>query len=133
MLILADNDVGGAVTALRRMFESDEFSEFAEALDVQFIEFEELGLPRDASDRQVWQASQEAGAILITGNRASGDQSLENTIQEHGHIDSLPVVTLADPQRVIRDRSYTEKCVLSLLDLIDRIDSLRGTGRLFVP
>jgi len=133
MLILADNDVGGAVTALRRMFESDEFCVSAEALDVQFIEFEELRLPRDASDRQVWQASQEAGAIPITGNRASGDQSLENTIQEHGHTDSLPIVTLADRQRVIRDRSYTEKCVLSLLDLIDRIHSLRGTGRLFVP
>jgi hypothetical protein len=133
VLVLADNDVGGAVTALRRVLESDQFAAVTQALELESVVFEDLGLRRDASDRQVWQACQKASAVLITGNRASGQNSLEQTILEAAHADSLPVVTLGDPQRIVRDRPYAEDCALSLLDLLDRIESLRGTGRLFVP
>jgi hypothetical protein len=38
----------------------------------------------------------------------------------------------ADPQRVLRDTAYTEAVALRLLDCLDRMDSLRGTMRLFV-
>ena len=77
MLILADNDVGGAVTALRRILESEEWAEFSATLALRFVEFADVGLARDASDRVVWQICQEVGAVLITGNRASSDNSLE--------------------------------------------------------
>lgn len=133
MLILADNDVGGAVIALRRVLESEEWAEFAAALDLHFVEFEDVGLARDASDFTVWQTCQEIGAVLITGNRASGPESLEQTIQDQAKGDSLPVVTLGDPQRVVRNQTYARKCAFSLLDLLDRIETLSGTGRLFVP
>jgi hypothetical protein len=73
------------------------------------------------------------GAVLITGNRASGDASLEHMIREHAVADSLPVVTIGDPQRVIRDPAYARECAISLLDALDRIEMLRGTGRLFTP
>jgi hypothetical protein len=46
---------------------------------------------------------------------------------------SLPVVTIGDPQRVIRDPAYARECAISLLDALDRIEMLRGTGRLFTP
>jgi len=39
----------------------------------------------------------------------------------------------AEPQRVIRDPAYASECVVSLLDLADRIETLRGAGRLFIP
>ena len=71
--------------------------------------------------------------MLITGNRASGPESLEQTIQDQAKGDSLPVVTLGDPQRVVRNQTYARKCAFSLLDLLDRIETLSGTGRLFVP
>jgi hypothetical protein len=81
MLILADNDVGGAVAALRRVLESEEWAEFSATLALRFVEFVDVGLTRDASDRVVWQTCQEVGAVLITGNRTSGDASLEQTIR----------------------------------------------------
>ena len=126
MLILADNDVGGAVTALRRILESA-------VLALRFVEFEDVGLARDASDRAVWQTCQEVGAVLITGNRASGNDSLEQMIRDHAGADSLPVVTIGDPQRLVRDRAYASECAIRLLDLLERIETLRGTGRLFIP
>jgi len=46
---------------------------------------------------------------------------------------SLPVVTIADPRRIIRDAEYAKSAALRRLDFLDRIESLRGTGRLFVP
>ena len=71
MLILADNDVGGAVTALRRVLESAAWGEFTATLELRFVAFADVGLARDASDRTVWSRCQEVGAVLITGNRAS--------------------------------------------------------------
>jgi hypothetical protein len=133
MLILADNDVGGAVTALRRVLESEEWGEFTAALDLHFVAFEDVGLARDASDRTVWSRCQEVGAVLITGNRASGTESLEQTIKDDSEVDSLPVVTIGDPQRVVRDRAYARACAIRLLDLLERLETLRGTGRLFIP
>lgn len=133
MLILADNDVGGAVAALRRVLESEEWVAFTVLLDLHFIEFADVGLARNASDRTVWDRCQAVGAVLITGNRASGTESLEQTIRDHAGPDSLPVVTLSDPQRVVRDRVYAHECAVSFLDLLDRIETLRGTRRLFIP
>ena len=133
MLILADNDVGGAVTALRRILASEEWAEFSATLALRFAEFADVSLARDASDRVVWQTCQEVGAVLITGNRTSGDDSLEQTIRDHIGPDSLPVVTIGDPQRLVRDRAYASVCAMRLLDLLERIETLRGTGRLFIP
>jgi hypothetical protein len=50
---LADNDVGGAVTALRRILESEEWAEFSATLALRFAEFADVSLARDASDRVV--------------------------------------------------------------------------------
>ena len=71
--------------------------------------------------------------MLITGNRASGSESLEHVIQALATVDSLPVITVGDPQRVLRNAAYARECALSLLDLLERIETLRGTGRLFIP
>jgi len=40
MLILADNDVGGAVTALRRIFGSEEWAAFSATLALRFAELQ---------------------------------------------------------------------------------------------
>lgn len=133
MRIVADNDVIGAVAALQRRLESDEWAEFSAALQLEFVDFAALGLSRDASDRTVWQACQNSDVLLVTGNRTGGSESLDAVIRGFADADSLPVVTIADPRRVLRDAEYAERCVISLLDYMERIDSLRGTGRLFLP
>lgn len=90
-------------------------------------------MTHNASDPTAWQTCQELGAVLITGNRASGAESLGQTIRDQATAGSLPVVTIGDPQRVVRDRAYAHERAVSLLDLLDRIETLRGTGRLFIP
>jgi hypothetical protein len=46
---------------------------------------------------------------------------------------SLPVVTIGDADRVLRDRDYAEKVAERLLDYLMRIDEVRGAGRIYVP
>jgi hypothetical protein len=133
MLILTDNDVIGAVRAFRRILESPEWVALAAALELQFIELKDVELPTDALDGAVWQRSQDVGALLITGNRSSGAGSLDQTIAEQAGPESLPVLTIGDPRRVMRDPVYARECALSLLDFVERIETLRGTGRLFIP
>jgi hypothetical protein len=133
MLILTDNDVVGAVRVFRRILVSPEWVGLAATLAIEFIELKDIDLPVDAPDVVVWRRSQEVGALLITGNRSSGEGSLDQTIAAQGRPASLPVLTIGDPRRVIRDPAYARECVLSLLDFVDRIETLRGTGRLFIP
>jgi hypothetical protein len=133
MLILTDNDVVGAVRAFRRILESPEWVDLTATLELQFLEMKDVELPPDAPDVAVWRRSQEVGALLITGNRSSGEESLEQTIAEHAGPESLPILTIGDPRRVIRDPAYVRECALSLLDFVERIETLRGTGRLFIP
>jgi hypothetical protein len=133
MLVLADNDVGGVFAVLRHILESAENSPWLEVLGIVFTDFEALGLPCDASDRRVWQACQTAEAVLVTGNRSGGPDSLDRVIHELSDDASLPVLTIADPQRVTRDAAYANLAALRMLDFLERIESLRGVGRLFIP
>lgn len=133
MLILTDNDVIGAVRAFRRILESPAWVDLTAALALQFIELKDVELPTDALDGAVWQRSQDVGALLITGNRSSGAGSLDQTLAEQAGPESLPVLTIGDPRRVMRDPVYARECVISLLDFVERIETLRGTGRLFIP
>src|SRR5262245_2826606 len=133
MLLLADNDVGGAVTALRYILEGREWGPYTALLDIHFTSFDEVGLRRDAPDPLVWQTCQRLSAVLLTANRAGGENSLDEVIRAHAGAGTLPVVTIADPQRLVRDRAYAESAAVWLLDYLDRMDSLLGTGRLFIP
>jgi hypothetical protein len=133
MLVTGDNDVGGAVQVLRRILESADNAAWLEVLGVAFTDFETLGLSRDAADRVVWQTCQTADVVLITGNRSGGPDSLDLVIHELSNETSLPVLTIADQRRVTRNPAYANGIALRLLDFLERIESLRGTGRLFLP
>jgi hypothetical protein len=133
MLLTSDNDVVGVVLALRRILESADYAAWLRILDVAFTDFEALGLPRNATDRVVWQTCQAADVVLLTGNRSGGPDSLEQVINELSDPTSLPVLTLADPQRLLHDSAYAQDVAVKLLDFLERLDSLRGVGRLFLP
>jgi len=104
-----------------------------EILGAAFTNFESLGLSRDATDRAVWLTCQAAEVVLITGNRSGGPDSLDQVIHDLSNETSLPVLTIADPRRVTRDPAYANRIALRLLDFLERIESLRGTCRLFLP
>jgi hypothetical protein len=96
--------------------------------------FEDFDLPVDATDAAIWQACQDHDLLLITGNRnAEGPESLEMTMRQRHAAPCLPVLTLADPDRIQRERPYAEAVVERLFDILIDPDALRGTGRLYLP
>ena len=43
------------------------------------------------------------------------------------------VVTIADPDRLMRDRDYAERAAAQLLEYLLDLENLRGAGRLYIP
>jgi hypothetical protein len=132
--ILADINIGRQRKAILAIWASDTWRDLWTGLDLVVVSFPALGLSYNASDALIWRTCQREGLVLITGNRNDdGADSLEATIRNENQPDSLPVVTIADADRVLNDRLYAEKVAESLLDYLMRIDEVRGAGRLYVP
>ncbi len=132
--ILADNDVRGQVDYLASLMQAEPWIDFWQDLGLKLFRFEDIGLSPAAADRDVWQQCQLEQLVLITGNRnLSGPDSLEATIRQLGTAQSLPVFTIADVNKLNTTRSYADEVVTALVDYLQRIDGLRGTGRMFLP
>jgi hypothetical protein len=132
--ILADANCAGHLALLLRLFQENWRREVWQFLSLTHVSFTDLGLQPDASDREVWEGCQREQVVLLTANRNDeGPESLASTIQHHNTPQSLPVFTLANDQRVLRDRQYAEAVADRLLEALFDIDSYRGTGRLYLP
>lgn len=132
--IIADNDVEGIVAALVAVWLSDEWKEIWKSCSYDIESFASLGLARDATDAVIWETCQTHQVALITANRnAYGADSLEATIRRENQPSSLPVFTIANPRRVLTERSYAEQVAVRLLNLLIDIERFRGTGRMYVP
>ena len=132
--IMSDHDVQGHVSRLMDTCQASPWNGLWRDLECDVCTFEDLDLAEDATDAVVWQACQEGKILLITGNRnAEGPESLEITIRQRNSPDCLPVLTLADPDRIVRDRGYAESVVERLFDILIDIEVFRGAGRLFLP
>ncbi len=132
--ILADINVEGIVAILVRIWLSGNWREFWHDLGISIQDFNSLGLPFDSSDKIVWRTCQDRKLVLITGNRnADEPDSLELVIRAENTEDSLPLVTLANSERILNERPYAERTAEKLLDYLTRIDDFRGAGRIYVP
>lgn len=131
--VMADNDVAGQLAVIRRIIESEGWLQCVQLSDIVYVDFPELNLVPRASDRIVWKACQAAGVVLVTGNRTGGQESLDQAIQELTTSTSLPVITISDTRRLMHDRLYAEACAIQFLARLENIDSLRGSGRLYIP
>jgi hypothetical protein len=132
--ILADANCEGHLALLLSLFRQNWRQEVREFLGLVQVVFADFGLPPDASDYEVWEVCQREQVVLVTANR--NDESVESLtaiIQQHTTPQSLPVFTLANDQRVLRDRQYAEAVADRLLEVLFDIDSYRGTGRLYLP
>jgi hypothetical protein len=128
--ILADINVGARRDALVQIWSSDLWRDLWNDLGLIIETFRTLGLSYDSADSLLWRMCQREELVLITGNRNKrGPDSLEATIRAENQYDSLPVVTIADPDRVLQDRPYAEAVAERLLDYLMRIDDFRGAGR----
>ena len=64
------------------------------------------------------------GLILTPGEY---DSHAVHTVQ------SLPVFTIADANRILIDNEYCTEVIWSLYEYLFDLDGLLGTGRLFIP
>ncbi len=132
--ILADINVGAQTDALLAIWTSDTWRDLWMDLGWSVASFATLGLPFNASDAVIWRACQKEELVLITANRNKrGQDSLEAVIRTENQSDSLPVATIADANRVLRDRLYAERVAERLLEKLIAIDDFRGAGRIYVP
>ena len=132
--LLSDHDVQGHVSRLMDICQLLPWVDLWRDLDCTICTFEEFDLPVDATDAAIWQVCQDHNILLITGSRnAESPESLEMTIRQRNASNCLPVLTLADPDRIQRDRHYAESIVERLFDILIDPDALRGTGRLYLP
>jgi hypothetical protein len=132
--IMSDNDVAGQFAVLVHIFKGETWKELWAWLACPLHTFESIGLSRQAKDRDVWLECQKYEIILVTGNRKhEGPDSLEATIRTLNTLRSLPVFTLADPQRIMHSREYADKAADRVLEFLQDIEYHRGAGRLYVP
>lgn len=104
-----------------------------EIIPIQFVTFADVGLPIDGSDREVWRFAQDNKMIILTDNRnMKGEDSLERVIREENSLTSLPVLTIANVDR-IDEKDYRERCAEWLLEVAMDLENYRGIGRLFIP
>ena len=96
--------------------------------------FERSGIAPDTSDTRLWELCQTHEIVLLTGNRnAEGADSLEAAIASLGTARSLPVITIGDPDRLLRDLNYAQRVAAQVLEHLLDLENLRWTGRLYVP
>ena len=102
--VLADINIVAHVDALLLIWASDTWREFWNDSGFVVENFPGLGLSHDATDAVIWRTCQREGLVLVTANRNQrGPDSLEGVIQSENQPDSLPVVTVADANRVLRE------------------------------
>lgn len=102
-------------------------------LDIPMLTFEDVGLPIDSRDRDVWRFAQEKQLILLTGNRnKDGEDSLEQTIRNENTPNSLPVVTIGMTDK-LEERDYREQCAEGLVEIVLNIENYLGVGRIYIP
>jgi hypothetical protein len=113
--ILADNNIERHVRILVGILQGPDWSEFWDSLQLAFWTFATLPLPRGTLDRDLWLTCQHQQLVLITANRnMDGEDSLEAAIRELNTPESLPVLTLAAADEVLRSSAYAEKIAARL-------------------
>lgn len=102
-------------------------------LDIPMLTFDDVGLPIDSNDRDVWRFAQEKQLLLLTGNRnKEGADSLEQTIRNENTPNSLPVITIGIVDR-LEESTYREQCAEKLVEIILNLENYLGVGRIYIP
>ncbi len=130
MNFLIDNNIEGYARILLGSMASQGWLEL---ISLNFITFKEINLSIFSNDRVVWQVAQTNRMILLTANRnMEGEDSLEKVLREENALDSLPVVTIGNVER-LDEPDYRNRCVERLLEIVLDIENVRGVGRLYIP
>ncbi len=128
--ILVDHNLEGQASLLWGTFVTEGWLELT---GFRLVTFSDVGLPFDASDRQVWRYVQQHRMLLLTGNRnRKGDDSLQQTVEEENHAMALPIITVGNAQRLL-EQEYRRRCATQLAEIGLYIETYYGAGRLYIP
>lgn len=131
MIFLVDHNLEGQALLLSEIITGQGWQN---VFPIDFVALEDLSLPINSSDRVIWRFAQARQMILLTANRRmKGEDSLEQVLREENTPTSLPVITIANADRVLNDSDYREECVNRLLEIALFIENYYGTRRLFIP
>ena len=131
-IILSDENCYGQARAVFHVLER---LNYVELLSLELKTFKEVGLLEGSEDEMVWRFCQENGYLLLTGNRTTkdGKVSLELTIRRLVTSTSLPVLTIGDLDRVLKDGEYCERCAERLGEIVfDLEERYLGITRLYL-
>jgi hypothetical protein len=132
--LLADANAEGHLEALVAVCRSPDWIDIWSNLQIKVMRLRDLGLPPTIADDVLWRECQQRGLVLVTSNRNNkGPHSLSATIAREGNAHSLPVLTLADADRLITDRAYCRDAAVRLMEILDDLEAARGAGRLWLP
>jgi hypothetical protein len=132
--IISDMNIKGHVGRLVDLIHATFWIDYWNRLGLVLETFDGIGLENETPDNEVWRTCQREQVVLITANRNNdGPDSLEATILAESTEVSLPVLTLADADRVLQRADYAERVVARLFEYLIDIDLYRGTGRLYLP
>jgi len=132
--LLSDADVDGCLVRITELLNSPDYELFWQPLRLTTHHLRDFGMGIKTPDRMVWHLAQSEQLVLITGNRNhDGPDSLEATIRDSNELTCLPVMTIGDPPRIMRDSHYARRAVDRLLDFVMAIDRHLGAGRLYIP
>ncbi len=130
MTVLADHNLEGQAVLLWGTLATEGWLTL---LPLRLVMFQEVGLGADSSDRDVWRYAQTQQMVLLTANRRKkGVDSLEQVIREENTPTSLPVITVAQVDR-LDERAYREQCSSRLVEIMLEIENYVGVGRIFIP
>lgn len=130
MNFLIDYNLRGQAALLRGTIAAEGWLEL---MPIRFVEFEEVGLLENSSDRLVWQVAQTTQMIILTANRnMKGNDSLERVIREDNTAISLPVVTIGNKER-LDEQNYRGRCAIRLVEILFDIENYMGVGRVYIP
>lgn len=93
---------------------------------VEFVTMDEAGIVSDAPDSEVWRFCQQRRLLLLTANRNLDDESsLERTLREDNTSESLPIITVSAPQRIV-EPEYRERCMHALVGIVLDLENCLG-------
>jgi F420-dependent methylenetetrahydromethanopterin dehydrogenase len=128
--VLVDHNIEGQALLLQGYLAAEGWLTL---LPMRFLTLTQVSLSIESTDREVWRFVQEQEMVLLTANRRRrGPDSLAQVIREENTLQSRPVVTISDADRVA-ERDYRERCASRLVEILLDLDNLLGAGRLFIP
>src|SRR5687768_15483844 len=115
--ILADVNVEGHVGHLLGGLMDRRWAYVLDHIGFVAYTFEMLDLPINLPDDELWRTCQARNLVLVTRNRnAQGVNSLEAVIRREGGGEHLPVLTLADADRIYDDWNYRDRVAEKMVE-----------------